>query len=72
MNEAALRRLLALKRSPAGELSRTDLLVHVQHFFTFLLGGVGGRLAFVMLKYERTGPGRVTAHGRGLFVYLGF
>lgn len=47
------------------------LLVHVQRFFTFLLVGVGGRLPFVMLKYERTGLGRVKAHGRGLFVYFG-
>lgn len=32
---------------------------------------VGGRLQFVMLKYERTEPGRVKAHGRGLSVYSG-
>lgn len=44
---------------------------HVKHFFTFLLAEVGGRLQFVMLKYERTGPGRVKAHGRGLSVYFG-
>lgn len=43
---------------------------HVQHLFTFVLAEVGGRSQFVMLKYERTGPGRVKAHGRGLSVYF--
>lgn len=74
MNEAGVQRLLILKRSSGASRraqSCTDLLVHVQRFFTFLLGGVGGRLPFVMLKYERTGLGRVKAHGRGLFVYFG-
>lgn len=44
-----------------------------KRFFTvtFLLAEVGGRLQFVMLKYERTEPGRVKAHGRGLSVYSG-
>lgn len=48
-------------------------ILHVKHFFTvtFLLAEVGGRLQFVMLKYERTEPGRVKAHGRGLSVYSG-
>lgn len=52
---------------------RVARVVNVKHYFTvsFLRAEVGGRLQFVMLKYERTEPGRVKAHGRGLSVYSG-
>lgn len=46
---------------------------HVKHCFNsdICVLEVGGRSQFVMLKYERTEPGRVKAHGRGLSVYSG-
>lgn len=46
-------------------------LSNIAFSVTFLLAEVGGRLQFVMLKYERTEPGRVKAHGRGLSAYSG-
>lgn len=70
LHRRTIRRLLK-EEAGKSEVAPDSFFVHVKHFFTFLLAEVGGRLQFVMLKYERTGPGRVKAHGRGLFVYFG-
>ena len=73
------------RESPGNNQGRNEKLQEIFFFFPFSSPShvkhclysdiceleVGGRSQFVMLKYERTEPGRVKAHGRGLSVYSG-